>query len=109
LLSGILKDTTRNGGIDMECNMKEIYLELRKTKEELLQRLENENCSSLAKPYIEGELADIETALQKMEYGTYGTCEISGEILPEHLLSIVPTLRSMDDCKMMSYFLKKLY
>ena len=90
----------------MDRNINEIYSELRKTKEELIQRLENENCSLLARPYIEGELDDIETALKKLESGTYGTCEISGEIMPEHLLSMVPTLKSMEDCKMMSYFFR---
>ena len=91
----------------MDRNINEIYSELRKTKEELIQRLENENCSQLVKPYIEGELDDIETALKKLETGTYGTCEISGEIMPEHLLSMVPTLKSIEDCKMMSYFFRK--
>ncbi|HEY4550300.1 MAG TPA: hypothetical protein VIG98_08535 [Bacillus sp. (in: firmicutes)] len=90
----------------MDRNINEIYSELRKTKEELIQRLENENCSLLARPYIEGELDDIETALKKLESGTYGTCEISGEIMPEHLLSMVPTLKSIEDCKMMSYFFR---
>ena len=61
----------------------------------------------LVKPYIEGELDDIETALKKLESGTYGTCEISGELIPEHLLSMVPTLKSIEDCKMMSYFFRK--
>ena len=90
----------------MDRNINEIYSELRKTKEELIQRLENENCSQLVKPYIEGELDDIETALKKLEFGTYGTCEISGEIMPKHLLSMVPTLKSIEDCKMMSYFFR---
>ena len=62
----------------------------------------------LVKPYIEGELDDIETALKKLDTGTYGTCEISGEIMPEYLLSMVPTLKSIEDCKMMSYFFRKL-
>lgn len=91
----------------MDRNINEIYSELRKTKEELLQRLENENCSQLVKPYIESELDDIETALEKLEFGTYGTCEISGENLPVHLLSLVPTLKSIEDCKMVSYFVRK--
>ena len=91
----------------MDRNINEIYSELRKTKQELIQRLENENCSLLVKPYIEGELDDIETALKKLESGTFGTCEISGEIMPEHLLSMVPTLKSIEDCKMMSYFFRK--
>ena len=91
----------------MNHKINEIYSELRSTKEELLQRLENENCSKLVKPYIEGELKDIEAALKKLESGTYGTCELSGELIPEHLLLMVPTLKSIEDCKMMSYFFRK--
>jgi RNA polymerase-binding transcription factor DksA len=91
----------------MDRTINEIYSELRKTKEELIQRLQNDNCSSIVKPYIEGELEDIEVALKKLETGTFGTCEISGEIMPEYLLSIVPTLKSIEDCKMMSYFFRK--
>ena len=50
----------------------------------------------LLKPYIEGELKDIETALQKLEKGTFGTCEISGELIPEDLLTMVPTFKSIE-------------
>ena len=32
----------------MNHNINEIYSELRSTKEELLQRLENENCSTIS-------------------------------------------------------------
>jgi RNA polymerase-binding transcription factor DksA len=91
----------------MDQNIYEIYSELRKTKEELIQRLENKKCSPLVKPYIEGELKDIETALQKLEAGTFGTCEISGELIPEELLTVIPTLKSIDDCKTVSYFIRK--
>ncbi|MCQ6274022.1 hypothetical protein JMM81_03385 [Bacillus sp. V3B] len=91
----------------MDQNIYEIYSELRKTKEELVQRLKNKQCSPLVKPYIEGELKDIETALQKLETGTFGTCEISGELIPKELLTIIPTLKSIDDCKTVSYFIRK--
>lgn len=91
----------------MDQNTYEIYSELRKTKKELVHRLQNEKCSPLVKPYIEGELKDIEVALQKLETGTFGTCEISGELIPEDLLTVIPTLRSMDDCKTVSYFIRQ--
>ena len=55
-----------NGGKDMDHKHIEIYSELRKTKQELIQRLQNEKCSPLVKPYIEGELQDIEAALKKL-------------------------------------------
>jgi hypothetical protein len=98
-----------NGGKDMDPNINEIYSELRKTKKELNQRLQNEKCSPLVKPFIEGELQDIELALKKMKNGTFGTCELSGELMPKDLLLMVPTLKSINDCKMMSYFFRKTY
>lgn len=93
------------GGKDMSMHQNEIYSELRKTREELLLKLQSTNCSPLAKPFIEEELRDIETTLNKLEKGTFGTCEISGEIIPDHLLSIVPTLKSLDDCKTIDYII----
>lgn len=93
----------KNGGKDMDLNTNEIYSDLRKTKEELLQRLNQENCSPIVRPYIEAELKDIETALKKIETGTFGTCEVSGELIPMELLQIIPTLKSMEDCKTVNY------
>jgi len=91
----------------MDPQQFEIYSELRQTKQELKEKLQNVNCSSLIKPLIEDEIKDIETALTKLEKGTYGTCEISGELIPDDLLSIIPTLKSMDDCKTIHYVIHK--
>nr|WP_295973956.1 hypothetical protein [uncultured Bacillus sp.] len=91
----------------MDLNTNEIYSELRKTKQELLERLENDCSSPLIKPYLLGELQDIDRALEKLERGTFGTCEISGELLPADVLLMIPTLKSMDDCKTIRYFLRK--
>jgi hypothetical protein len=91
----------------MNMNTNEIYSELRNTKQELLQRLEEHNCSPLVKPYIVGELEDIDKALDKLEAGTFGTCEISGELLPQDLLAMIPTLRSVKDCQTFRYFFRK--
>ncbi len=79
----------------------EIYSELRITKQELIDKIQT--CSLLVKPFIEEELNDIETALKKLENGTYGTCEVSGELIPSELLYVVPTLKSMEDCKTLQY------
>jgi hypothetical protein len=92
----------------MDQQLNEIYSELRKTKQELIKNLEGGGrSSSIIKSYIEGELKDIEAALQKLEKGTFGTCEVSGELIPEDLLTIVPTLKSIDDCKTLQYFIRK--
>ena len=92
----------------MDQQQNEIYSELRKTKQELIENLEEEESRSpIIKSYIEGELKDIEAALQKLEKGTFGTCEVSGELIPEDLLTIVPTLKSIDDCKTLQYLIRK--
>jgi hypothetical protein len=91
----------------LDININKIYSELRKTKQELLQRLDDNNSSPLVKPYILCELKDIENAIEKLETGTFGTCEISGELLPQDLLAMIPTLKSLDDCKTISYFFRR--
>ena len=42
---------------------------------------------------IERDLADVESALGRLEAGTYWTDEATGEPLPEHLLESHPTAR----------------
>ena len=42
---------------------------------------------------IESDLADVETALIRLESGTYWTCEISGQSLSDELLAQRPTAR----------------
>ena len=42
---------------------------------------------------LEAELADIERALERMDEGSYGTCEVCGERLSEALLAERPAAR----------------
>lgn len=44
---------------------------------------------------IEQDLADVETALARLEAGTYWTCETTGQELPNELLASQPTARSI--------------
>jgi RNA polymerase-binding transcription factor DksA len=44
---------------------------------------------------IEKDLADVETALARLEAGTYWTCETTGQELPSALLAAQPTARSI--------------
>jgi len=44
---------------------------------------------------IEQDLADVETALARLEAGTYWTCETTGKELPSELLAAQPTARSV--------------
>ena len=42
---------------------------------------------------IEAELEDVERAMRKLEDGTYGTSELSGQPIPEDRLEALPTAR----------------
>ena len=42
---------------------------------------------------VEGELADVEHALKRLDDGTYGTCEVDGEPIPEERLEALPATR----------------
>jgi DnaK suppressor protein len=42
---------------------------------------------------IEGELADIEHALRRLDDGTYGTCEACGKAIPDERLEAMPAAR----------------
>ena len=47
---------------------------------------------------IEGELADVEHALQRLDEGTYGTCEACGKPIPDERLEALPATRfCLDD------------
>lgn len=42
---------------------------------------------------IEGELADVEHALQRLDEGTYGTCEACGKPIDDERLEAMPATR----------------
>ena len=42
---------------------------------------------------LEAEIADIERALTRLDDGTYGTCEVCGDALPQALLTESPAAR----------------
>lgn len=44
------------------------------------------------------KLANIESALVKMEKGTYGTCEMCGRAIDEEMLSLIPDARHCREC-----------
>ncbi|MDQ0270313.1 hypothetical protein [Cytobacillus purgationiresistens] len=92
-----------------EKEMKLIF-ELRNTRQELLERLMVDNGDSFMKDIIMAELFDIEETIDKLQSGAFGTCEISGEFLPQDLLEMVPTIKSYDDCQhLKSFFRKAIY
>ncbi len=42
---------------------------------------------------IQGQLDDVALALEKLDSGTYGTCETCGEPIPDERLEAVPAAR----------------
>ena len=42
---------------------------------------------------IEAELSDVDHALQRLDDGTYGTCEVDGKPIPEVRLEALPAAR----------------
>ncbi|RSD28093.1 hypothetical protein [Mesobacillus subterraneus] len=91
----------------MEGNLDYIYNELRETRTELLAYLNHGQKDERILQYILDELRDIETALNKMENGEYGKCEISGEYLPYELLQTIPTAKSVTELHQVEHFLRK--
>jgi DnaK suppressor protein len=48
---------------------------------------------------IEGDLADVELALARLDAGTYDTCEACGAPLPDDVLMVAPTARRCAACR----------
>ena len=42
---------------------------------------------------VEAELADVERALQRLDEGTYGTCEACGSTIGDERLAVAPAAR----------------
>ena len=42
---------------------------------------------------VEGELADLERVLPRIDDGTYGTCEVCGAAIPDDRLAEAPAER----------------
>jgi len=93
----------------MMASTEKLYVELRNTEKELINRLSNLKDKTWFTCILEEELSDVQNAMGKIEKGTFGECEFSGELLPEDLLSIVPILRTEKDCAVINFFYKKPY
>jgi len=84
-----------------------LFLELRQTKEEIENSLKNNQKQDWFLSILNEELADINIAIQKFEDGNFGQCEISGELLPDNLLKMIPTLKSHKDSEYLEKYYKK--
>ncbi|NMD69430.1 hypothetical protein HHO41_03950 [Bacillus sp. DNRA2] len=91
----------------MEANMAQLYSELRKTSDELLTRMTSQNGSPQIQAILKEELADIETAMNKIKTGEFGKCEISGEMIPLEVLRMMPTIKTIKDIDSINSFFRK--
>ncbi|WHY88015.1 hypothetical protein QNH39_09305 [Neobacillus novalis] len=91
----------------MNAMQEELFLELRQTQKEIENSLKNKQKPDWLTSILKEELADIDAALLKMKSGNFGLCEISGEFLPDDLLKIIPTLKSIKDSDDLEIYYKK--
>jgi RNA polymerase-binding transcription factor DksA len=84
-----------------------LYEELRQSEQEVLQSLQKKDKNHCLKSILEEELEDIQLALKKVKSGNYGMCELSGELIPEEFLKIVPTIKSVQDLGNVKTFCRK--
>ncbi|GHH96487.1 hypothetical protein [Neobacillus kokaensis] len=91
----------------MNAEQEKMYWELRQTKYELEQSLLKQKKKDWFVSVLEAELKDVQTAISKIEHGNYGHCEISGELISDDLLKMIPTLKSLKDSENIETFYKK--
>ncbi|MEO2074974.1 MAG: hypothetical protein ABGX20_06220 [Bacillus sp. (in: firmicutes)] len=94
----------------MNATQEKLFFELRQTKEEIEHSLQIKKRQDWLTSILEEELADINTAILKFEKGSFGHCEISGELIPDDLLSMVPTMKSLEESQnLQTYYKKTIY
>jgi RNA polymerase-binding transcription factor DksA len=91
----------------MDAMHEMLYVELRQSEKEVLQSLQQKDRNHPLQAILEEELEDIRSAITKVENGNYGLCEISGELIPEKLLNVIPTLKSVHDIGQCKTFCRK--
>jgi RNA polymerase-binding transcription factor DksA len=93
----------------MKVFEKKLYEDLRDFERELENKLRNDLVHQKIRKYVEAELKDVQSTLQKLECGQFGKCEMSGELMPYDLLYEVPIAKSINDFDDMKHYLKKPY
>lgn len=91
----------------MNAMQDELFLELRKTKSEIEQSLKKKQRDEWLTAILQEELSDIEMAMEKIKHGSFGQCEISGELLPEEVLTVLPTARTVKDAETLGNYFRK--
>ncbi|MEH7353038.1 hypothetical protein V7150_05595 [Neobacillus drentensis] len=91
----------------MNAMQEQLFLELRQTQAEIEKSLKNQQKQAWLTSILEEELEDVDTALRKFKAGNFGKCEISGEMMPDYLLKMIPTLKSIKDSEDLETYCKK--
>ena len=91
----------------MDAMHKELFLELRQTREEIINSLNKKQENEWIQSILEQELADITSAMGKIQNGNFGQCEESGQPLPEYLLKVVPTVKTLRDSEILEHYYRK--
>jgi RNA polymerase-binding transcription factor DksA len=105
--TGNNKGNNKRGGTTMKDMQAQLLLELRQTQAEIENSLSNNQNQAWFTTILEEELADIKVAMKKINNGSFGQCEISGELLSADLLKIIPTLKSVKDTETLDTFFRK--
>lgn len=80
---------------DWEANEKEMdVLSAAADPNEAADKIEEYNEHRAINDTLEARLSEINHALEKIERGTYGTCEVSGEVIEEDRLNANPAART---------------
>lgn len=98
---------TNGGNNTMNAMQEKLFFELRQSQVEIENSLKGKQKNDWITTILEEELADICLAINKIKKGNYGQCEISGEFLPEALLKMIPTLKSIKDSEKLELFRRK--
>lgn len=84
-----------------------LYMELREMRHELLNGLKEKKGRESLIPLMKAEINDINRALQKLEEGKYGICEVTGKEIEKDLLMAIPLMQSITEVEEISKYLHK--
>jgi RNA polymerase-binding transcription factor DksA len=103
-----VKSSQEEPVIDVEWFRRELYQE-RQFRLEQLTQLSYETAAPCPHAVAEVQaalkagarraLAEIEAALIRLSRGTFGACEVCGEVMPMHRLEAIPTTRLCLRCE----------
>ncbi|RLQ95811.1 hypothetical protein [Falsibacillus albus] len=78
----------------MDNQKQQVYRQL---KQAHLDLEAHQTSNVLVRHFIEQEKLDVAYALEKWEKGTFGICEMSGELIPFEMIHFLPTIRTKDE------------